>query len=303
MARHYNLARMTTATTGSGTITLGAAVSGWQSFTNAGIIDGDTVTYAIVEGTAREVGRGVYTASGTTLTRDTILRSTTGSAISLAGAAEVMLTIAAEDLISKSYKQQYYFPPGISSNSSGTSVAEMSSHGIGGTVGTGTSASGSGNFSFATLSGGLLAAPIAYGTSFSAWMYVEALATAAEEFHFHWGYTGADAFNGVSSVGIYFMYDRLNLGSNWFAVTRSASVSTSTDTGVAVAAGTMAHFEIEVVSGSKVRFFINDALVATNTTNIPPTTTQTRMGSVIKKVAGTTARRVSIVGAAIRRDL
>ena len=98
MAKLYNLARMTTATTGTGTITLGSAVSSYLTFASAGVGNGETVTYAIVDGANREIGRGVYTASGTTLTR-TVLKSTNANAaISLSGSAEVFITAASEDL-------------------------------------------------------------------------------------------------------------------------------------------------------------------------------------------------------------
>lgn len=101
MAKLYNLARMTTATTGTGTITLGSAVSSYLSFADAGVQNGNTVTYAIVDGNNREVGRGVYTSSGTTLTRATILESTnSNAAINLSGNAEVFITAAAEDITS-----------------------------------------------------------------------------------------------------------------------------------------------------------------------------------------------------------
>jgi hypothetical protein len=99
MAKLYNLARMTTATTGTGTITLGSAVSSYLSFAAAGVQNGDTVTYAIADGNNREVGRGVYTSSGTTLTRAAILESTNNNlAINLSGNAEVFITAAAEDI-------------------------------------------------------------------------------------------------------------------------------------------------------------------------------------------------------------
>ena len=66
----------TTTTAGTGTITLAGAVSGFQSFSVIG--DGNTTYYAIVGGTQWEVGIGTYTASGTTLSRDTVLESSTG---------------------------------------------------------------------------------------------------------------------------------------------------------------------------------------------------------------------------------
>jgi hypothetical protein len=92
MAKLYNLARMTTATTGTGTITLGSAVSGYLTFAGAGVANGETVTYAIKDGANSEIGEGVYTASGTTLTRTVIKSTNSDSAINLSGAAEVFIT-------------------------------------------------------------------------------------------------------------------------------------------------------------------------------------------------------------------
>jgi hypothetical protein len=98
MAKLYNLARMTTATTGTGTITLGSAVSSYLSFAASGVQNGDTVTYAIIDGLNREVGRGVYTSSGTTLTRTVLESTNSNTAINLSGNAEVFITAAAEDI-------------------------------------------------------------------------------------------------------------------------------------------------------------------------------------------------------------
>jgi len=100
-----NRAYMTTATTGTGTITLGSAKAGYQTFAAAGVSDGDTVRYTAIDGTAWEIGLGVYTSSGTTLTR-VLDESSTGSLLNLSGAAEVFVTASAADLSIGGFRHQ-----------------------------------------------------------------------------------------------------------------------------------------------------------------------------------------------------
>jgi len=86
----------TTATTGTGTITLAGAADGFQSFSAIG--DTNTCYYVIEDGNDWEVGLGTYTASGTTLSRDTILSSSNaGSAVNWgAGEKNVFNTLPAD---------------------------------------------------------------------------------------------------------------------------------------------------------------------------------------------------------------
>lgn len=90
---------MYTSTVGTGvTITLGSAVPGHLTFADSGVVDGDIVSYSILDGTSAEVGTGTYTASGTIFSRTTVLKSTNGgSRIALTGAAQIFVTALKED--------------------------------------------------------------------------------------------------------------------------------------------------------------------------------------------------------------
>ena len=98
MAKLFNLARMTTATVGTGTLTLGSAVSGYLTFAQAGVANADVVDYAIKDGSNSEHGTGTYTSSGTTLTRTVTKSTNSNAAISLSGTAEVFISPRAETL-------------------------------------------------------------------------------------------------------------------------------------------------------------------------------------------------------------
>lgn len=87
----------TSATTGTGTLTLAGAATDFQSF--AAIGDGNTTFYTISlpSGDEWEVGIGTYTASGTTLSRTTVLASSnSGSLVNFsAGDKDVFCTYPA----------------------------------------------------------------------------------------------------------------------------------------------------------------------------------------------------------------
>jgi hypothetical protein len=93
-----NLVRVTSSTTGTGTITLGSAVAGALSFSEASVPVCAVVSYGISDGSESEVGRGTYASGAGTLTRDTVLASTNeGNKIVLSGNEQVYITALAED--------------------------------------------------------------------------------------------------------------------------------------------------------------------------------------------------------------
>ena len=87
----------TTVTTGTGTITLAGASTGFQSFAVIG--NGNQTYYTIAgqTGSEWEVGIGTYTSSGTTLSRTTVLASSnSGSLVNFsAGTKDVFVTYPA----------------------------------------------------------------------------------------------------------------------------------------------------------------------------------------------------------------
>jgi len=98
MAVLVNRAKMSTSTTGTGTITLGSAEDGYQTFAGAGVANSDVVRYIIEDGSNFEIGTGTYTSSGTTLTRTVSESSNSNNAINLSGSATVFVGATAQDL-------------------------------------------------------------------------------------------------------------------------------------------------------------------------------------------------------------
>ena len=95
-----NRVKETTTTTGTGTVTLLGASTGFQSFAIIGNANTTYYTIASQSGSEWEVGIGTYTSSGTTLARTTVLSNSSAtqpSALSFsAGTKDVFVTYPAE---------------------------------------------------------------------------------------------------------------------------------------------------------------------------------------------------------------
>jgi len=104
----------TSITAGTGALTLDGAVVGFQSFAAVG--NGNTTYYTIVDNIANtwEVGVGTYTASGTTLSRDTVLANSSGNT------SPLNLTSNTKDVF-------VTYPAGRSVYSDGTNIVPASS--------------------------------------------------------------------------------------------------------------------------------------------------------------------------------
>src|SRR5215217_3420760 len=97
-AKLANRVWFNTATTGTGTVAVGSAVSKYRTpASDSSLTDGDTVSYVIEDGTAWEKGTGVLGSTKTTMTR-VLDESSTGSLLSLTGSAAVMLTPGRQEL-------------------------------------------------------------------------------------------------------------------------------------------------------------------------------------------------------------
>ena len=93
----YDRVQETTTTSGTGSVTLLGAVSGFQSFAVVG--NGNTTYYTITDGAAWEVGIGTYSTSGPTLARTTVLSNSNGNTtpITLSGGlTQVFVTYPSE---------------------------------------------------------------------------------------------------------------------------------------------------------------------------------------------------------------
>jgi hypothetical protein len=89
---------MSISSTGTGNVTLNAAVAGYRTFAAAGIVDTDVIRYIIEDGTAWEIGIGLMSSSATVMARTVEESSNSNAALDLTSAAKVLIGITAADL-------------------------------------------------------------------------------------------------------------------------------------------------------------------------------------------------------------
>jgi len=219
----------TTTTTGTGTYTLGGAVTGFETFTS-NLINADTTYYVCTDGTDFEVGIGTFTSSGTTLARTTILASSnSNNAVSWSsGTREIFITYPADKAVFKD----------ASNNINGTFVGNITGNVTGNT--SGSSGSTTGNAATATA---LETARTINGTSFDGTGNITVTAAAGT-------LTGSTLNSGVTassltSVGT--LTSDLNMGGQDVI---SAGVS-SADTHAGIYGSSSAPVEFTVTVGTK----------------------------------------------------
>lgn len=100
MAGLLNRVKVATSTTGTGTITLGSADAGFFTVSGADGVDGAAYSYVIEDGSNSEISWGVWNSSANTLTRN-LIKSTTGSLLSLSGSAKVFVSPSTGDITPK----------------------------------------------------------------------------------------------------------------------------------------------------------------------------------------------------------
>jgi hypothetical protein len=83
-------------------VTLGAAVSRFQTFAQAGVVDTNAFRYLIDDGSDWEVGQGTYVAAGNQVQRS-LIESSTGALLNLSGNAQIGVDFYNYDMAYPSY--------------------------------------------------------------------------------------------------------------------------------------------------------------------------------------------------------
>ena len=102
MVKFVDRVKMNLTTTGTGAVTFGSVVSGFQSLSDASVVDADVVRYTIESGTNYESGTGTISLTGSTYTMARSPSSSSesdNSAINLGAGAVCFLTMLAEDVV------------------------------------------------------------------------------------------------------------------------------------------------------------------------------------------------------------
>ena len=126
----------------------------------------------------------------------------------------------------------------------------------------------------------------------------ETLSDGTQAFEILFGsFTGAGNFNlSTITYGIFFAQVHSQNGGRWMAITENNNVSTTVDTGISMVANTSYTLRIEIdYSIPEAKFYINNSLVATITSNIAhPAVGFHRSHIKMIKTAGTTSRAVIV---------
>lgn len=194
------------------------------------------------------------------------------------------------------YREDFLFGNGIGSFANASSGAGSAFAGAGTLVSgnrwgvvaasTGTATTGRGSGSSAIMELG------ASHLTFEAAVYIPDLSTLTEEYIMDIGIHDQATVSAAMGQGFQFVYDRLT-STNWLAKTATGASTTTTTTGTTVGEDTWYSFKIiQYSDNSKVEFYINGTLVATNTTNVPAGGVNSRPAIRIVKSAGTTSRAV-----------
>lgn len=179
----------------------------------------------------------------------------------------------------------------VDTNGSGSGIfsdPSVSGHPGIAVLGTGTTASGrAGLGCYGVTSGdGMI---LDEGASlFDTLIRIPTLSTVTEEYDLPIGFSD-NSFDNNPDPGVFFRYERIGTGVNWQCVTQDGTGSTVTDSGTAVVASATVWTRLRVAinaAGTEVKFLIDEVIVATHTTDIPPFTQSVRVGMF--KSAGTT---------------